>query len=213
MARLVIVDYGSGNLPSVERALQRCVHEAGLSVEITSSDRSEAIESADRIVIPGVGHFADCKRAIDARPGLTEALNAAVGDKARPVLGICVGMQLMATNGLEDGDTPGFGWIPGTVGPLKPSGNLPVPHMGWNELTATGNHPVLAGLPDDAHAYFVHSYAYDAANRSDVIATSDHGGPFAAIIARDTLVGTQFHPEKSQQTGLRVLTNWLNWTP
>jgi glutamine amidotransferase len=212
---IAVIDYGSGNLRSAAKALERAGREAGLEADVRVTDSARAVAAADRIVLPGVGAFGDCWRGLNALDGVVDALNQAVIGAGRPFLGICVGMQLMATRGLEYGETPGLAWIPGEVDALRPRDPaLKIPHMGWNALEPVEpRHPVLAGLSADAHAYFVHSYAFQAAKREHVLATTDYGGPVTAVIGRDNLVGTQFHPEKSQSTGLRLLTNFLTWTP
>tara|TARA_R110002096_G_scaffold93780_6_gene211444 strand:+ start:640 stop:1278 length:639 start_codon:yes stop_codon:yes gene_type:complete len=211
--KTVIIDYGSGNLRSAEKAFERSVHELGLSMDIEVSGDADAVRAADRIVLPGVGAFGDCRRGLDAVPGLTDALEETVGEKARPFLGICVGMQLMAARGLEHGEHKGLGWIPGDVVEMVPSDtSLKIPHMGWNELQITKPHPVLKDLPV-THAYFVHSYHLQPAEDGDVIARTDYGGPVTAAVARDNMVGTQFHPEKSQALGLALIRNFLQWKP
>ena len=213
MTRLVaLIDYGSGNLRSAEKALARAAleHETGHEIRVTDDPR--LVLGAERIVLPGVGAFADCMRGVAAIDGMTEALVEAVIAQARPFLGICVGMQLMARVGREFGDTKGLGWIDGEVVRLAPKDPaLKIPHMGWNELRFLRPHPVSEGIADGAHAYFVHSFEFRAAEH--VLATTDYGGPITAMIARDNLVGTQFHPEKSQAVGLRLLANFLRWTP
>ncbi len=180
----------------------------------------EVVRRADRVVLPGVGAFVDCKRGLDAVPGMVEALDEAVHRRARPFLGICVGMQLLASRGLEHGGSPGLGWIQGEVAAIEPDDpELKIPHMGWNTLDVSSSsppHPLLAAIPtgpDGWHAYFVHSYGFRAAKSSDVVATTDYGGAIAAIVGHDTIVGTQFHPEKSQALGLALLANFLAWSP
>ncbi|MDZ7714485.1 MAG: imidazole glycerol phosphate synthase subunit HisH [Rhodovibrio sp.] len=212
---IAVIDYGSGNLRSAAKALERAGREAGLEADVRVSDRAEEVAAADRIVLPGVGAFGDCWRGLNALDGVVDALRETVIGAGRPFLGICVGMQLMATRGLEYGETPGLDWIPGEVDALKPAdAALKIPHMGWNALEPVEpRHPVLAGLSADAHAYFVHSYAVQPAERAHLLATTDYGGPVTAAVGRDNLVGTQFHPEKSQSTGLRLLANFLTWTP
>lgn len=210
MTHIALIDYGSGNLHSCARALAAA---AGASDRISITRDPGQILAADRIVLPGVGHFADCAGALRAAPGLLEALALAVRDRGRPFLGICVGMQLMADLGLEDGETPGLGWIPGTVGPLQAAPGRPVPHVGWNELVPAGAHPVLDGLGEHPHAYFTHSYAFRPAETKHVTAWCDYGVRFAASLASDNLFGVQFHPEKSQRVGLRLLANFLSWAP
>lgn len=213
---IAIIDYGSGNLRSAAKAFERAVAEAGLAADILVTSDADAVRKADRVVLPGVGAFGDCRRGLDAVPGMVEAMGEAVFSRGRPFLGICVGMQLLADRGLEHGSHPGLGWIPGEVVPLAPADpTLKVPHMGWNELafdTATA-HPLLAGIAPGDHAYFVHSYHFAVAEPADRLATVDYGGPIAALVARGTVAGTQFHPEKSQATGLRLITNFLRWNP
>jgi glutamine amidotransferase len=212
---VTIIDYGSGNLRSAAKAFERALHEAGLSEPVVVTGDAEAVRHADRVVLPGVGAFADCKRGLDAVPGMVEALREAVFDRGRPFLGICVGMQLLADRGREHGSCDGLGWIGGEVIALDPADpTLKVPHMGWNELEFTPDiHPLLHGIAPGAHAYFVHGYHFAVADPAHRLATVDYGGPVAAVIGRDTLVGTQFHPEKSQAVGLRLITNFLRWTP
>jgi len=210
---VVVVDYGAGNLKSAANALMAASKESG--AEIVVSADPEAVRRADRIMLPGVGAFADCKQGLESRPGLIEALNFAVIEKARPFLGICVGMQLMATVGIEYGEHRGLDWIQGKVVRLTPhDASLKIPQIGWNNLQLSQPvHPVLAGLGPDAHAYFVHSYHFVAARESDVLARVDYGGPVVAAIGRDNLIGVQFHPEKSQAVGLRLLADFLKWRP
>ena len=213
MAHLALIDYGSGNLHSAERALRVAAEHAGISVDINVTADPARIESADRIVLPGVGHFADCAKGLFARDGLVEALSAAVRQRGVPFLGICVGMQLLATRGLEDGVTPGLGWIEGDVDRIEPGADLKVPHMGWNGLQIDRAHPVLDNLGADPHVYFTHSYAFEPAHQSDVVAMTDYGSKIVAVVGRNNLVATQFHPEKSQRVGLTILSNFLGWTP
>ncbi|HEY4164156.1 MAG TPA: imidazole glycerol phosphate synthase subunit HisH [Dongiaceae bacterium] len=212
---VVVVDYGAGNLKSAVKALAAAGKTS--SLEIIATADPERVRRADRIVLPGVGAFADCKRGLEAQPGLLEALRDAVIDKARPFLGICVGMQLMATLGIEYGEHPGLDWIKGRVERLTPNDPaLKIPQIGWNDLQVTqgtGMHPIFSGLPAAPHAYFVHSYHFVAARESDVLARIDYGGPVTAAVGRGNLVGVQFHPEKSQTVGLRLLENFLNWRP
>jgi imidazole glycerol-phosphate synthase subunit HisH len=210
MSRTALIDYGSGNLHSCARALAAAA-EAGHTIDVTADPAG--IAAADRIVLPGVGHFADCAGALRAIPGMVEALEDAVLTRHRPFLGICVGMQLMADIGLEDGETRGLGWIHGLVEAFEPAPGLPVPHVGWNEIMLTGVHPVLAGLGPQPHAYFTHSYAFRPEDEAHIAAWCDYGSPFAAALARDNLFGTQFHPEKSQKLGLTLLSNFLKWSP
>lgn len=214
MTRLAIIDYGSGNVRSVQRALEAAANHFELPLTVTLTDDPDRIRQADRIVLPGVGHFADCAAGLAARQGVTEAITESVFRSGRPFLGVCVGMQLMADVGREDAETRGLGWIPGVVERIRPSDPaLPVPHMGWNVLTDIKSHPVLAELGRDPHVYFVHSYAMTPERRDHVAARCDYGGKFVAVVARDNLVGTQFHPEKSQQAGQTILANFLRWKP
>jgi imidazole glycerol-phosphate synthase subunit HisH len=214
---VAIIDYGSGNLHSAAKAFERAAREAGLDETIAVTSSPDAVRQADRVVLPGVGAFADCRRGLDAVPGMVDALTEAVRRDGRPFLGICVGMQLMATRGLEYETSPGLDWIPGDVAPVRPDDpGLKIPHMGWNTLHPQREHPVLDGIetgPDGLHAYFVHSYALQPADAEDVLAVSSYGGPLTAIVARDNLVGTQFHPEKSQALGLKLIANFLRWRP
>ena len=214
---VAIVDYGSGNLHSAAKAFERAAAEAGASDTILVTSDPETVRRAERIVLPGVGAFADCRRGLDAVPGMVEALTQAVRRDGRPFLGICVGMQLMATRGLEHETTPGLDWIGGDVAPIDPADPaLKIPHMGWNTLEARRTHPLLQGLTTGAtglHAYFVHSYALEAADPADVVATTDYGGAVTAVVGRDNMAGTQFHPEKSQTLGLRLIANFLRWRP
>ncbi|ONG53199.1 imidazole glycerol phosphate synthase, glutamine amidotransferase subunit [Pseudoroseomonas deserti] len=215
--KVAVVDPGSGNLASVLRALTRAASDAGVDAEITVETRAEAVAGADRIVMPGQGAFAACRRGLDAMPGMIEAVEDAAIRRAVPFLGICVGMQLMAGRGLEHGVTPGLGWIQGDIAPMDPQDPagkpLPLPQMGWNALDFTPGHPLMAGVAPGDHAYFVHSYALSGGRPGETLATTDYGGPVAAIIGRDNLFGTQFHVEKSQFTGLRMLANFMTWRP
>ncbi|PSC04807.1 imidazole glycerol phosphate synthase subunit HisH [Alsobacter soli] len=214
---VVIIDYGSGNLHSAQKAFERAAREAGLSTPVALTSDPEAVLSAERIVLPGVGAFADCRAGLDAVPGMVEALEEAVRRRGKPFLGICVGMQLMASRGLEYVTTEGLGWIPGDVTLLQPSDpSLKIPHMGWNTLTVKRDHPLLDGVPtgpEGWHAYFVHSYHLAAADPSSVIAETEYGGPVTAMVGRDNMAGTQFHPEKSQKLGLALISNFLRWRP
>ena len=210
--RVAVVDYGSGNLTSAARALARAAEGAGLDVAITVTADADAVAAADRVVLPGQGAFADCAAGLGAVSGMRAAIDYAVG-AGRPFLGICVGMQLMAERGLEHGATPGFGWVAGDVAPMDPPG-LRLPQMGWNALDfEPGAHKLLEGLERGDHAYFVHSYALRGADPAHVLATTDYGGPVTAMIAAGNRAGTQFHVEKSQATGLRILANFLRWSP
>ncbi len=215
--KVAIIDYGSGNLRSAEKAFQRAARESGAGAEVFLTADAEDVRAAGRIVLPGVGAFADCKSGLEALPGMREALEEAVRRRGAPFLGICVGMQLLATRGLEHGETPGFDWISGEVRAIEPADPaLKIPHMGWNTLEPNKAHPVFDGLPlgaDGLHAYFVHSYHFVPAEESDVLARTDYGGPVVAAVARDNLLGFQFHPEKSQKLGLALIANFLRWTP
>ena len=215
MKQLVIIDYGSGNLRSAAKALERAAQESGAAHEVAVTDDPARVRDADRVVLPGVGAFGDCRQGLYALPGMVEALERTVRDRGRPFLGICVGMQLLATRGLEHGEHPGLDWIPGEVAAIAPDDPaLKIPHMGWNELEVRDPaHPVLAGFGPAPHVYFVHSYAFRGAERSCEVATTDYGGRIVAAVARDNMIGTQFHPEKSQAVGLRLLSNFLRWSP
>jgi imidazole glycerol-phosphate synthase subunit HisH len=214
---VAIIDYGSGNLHSAQKAFERAAREGGMSREIKVTSRPEEVLVAEHIVLPGVGAFADCRRGLDGVGGMVAALEEAVLKRGRPFLGICVGAQLLATRGLEHKVVAGLNWIAGDVAAIKPRDPaLKVPHMGWNTLEAGRDHPVLAGIKTGAnglHAYFVHSYQLYAENPTDVVATADYGGLVTAIVARDNIVGTQFHPEKSQTLGLTLIANFLKWRP
>ncbi|RAU23693.1 imidazole glycerol phosphate synthase subunit HisH [Paramagnetospirillum kuznetsovii] len=212
---VAIIDYGSGNLRSCAKAFERVVAERGLNLTIEVTAEAARLAQAERIVLPGVGAFADCKSGLAALPGMIETLERRVLGQGVPFFGICVGMQLLATTGREHGDHAGLGWIKGEVVPLGvESQGLKVPHMGWNQLVADAPaHPLLAGLSPDAHAYFVHSYQFHCADSAQRLAHVDYGGAVTAMVGRDNLVGSQFHPEKSQATGLQVIENFLKWKP
>lgn len=214
--KVAIVDYGSGNLHSAAKAFERAARDSGIAADIRVSADPDFVRKGDRIVLPGVGAFADCRRGLDDVPGMVAALDETVIHGGRPFLGICVGMQLMATRGLEHVTTPGLGWIEGDVVAIKPADpHLKIPHMGWNTLDARP-HKLLDGLvtgPAGLHAYFVHSYQLVARHAADVIATTDYGSPLTAMVGRDNLAGTQFHPEKSQRLGLGLIANFLRWSP
>jgi glutamine amidotransferase len=214
---VAIVDYGSGNLHSAAKAFERAAHEAGLDQRIVVTQDPAVVAQADRVVLPGVGAFADCRRGLDAVPGMVEALDETVRRKGRPFFGICVGMQLLAERGREYEVTEGLGWIAGEVDRITPSdAGLKIPHMGWNTLNVVRPHHLLDGLtfgPQGLHAYFVHSYQLRPAERSDLVAEADYGGAVTAIVGRDNIVGTQFHPEKSQKLGLALIANFLKWKP
>ncbi|VAW10354.1 Imidazole glycerol phosphate synthase amidotransferase subunit [hydrothermal vent metagenome] len=217
MTTVAIVDYGSGNLRSAEKSFQRAAREAGTGHLISVTSDPDAVRRAERVVLPGVGAFADCRTGLEAVPGMSAALAEAATTGAKPFFGICVGMQLMATTGHEHRTTPGFGWIDGAIDRIAPSDpTLKIPHMGWNTLDPVNDHPCFDGIalgPDGAHAYFVHSYGFTVADPANLIATTDHGGAITAAIARENLFGTQFHPEKSQRLGLALIGNFLKWRP
>jgi glutamine amidotransferase len=210
MSNVVLIDYGSGNLPSARKALAVA---AGDPARVIVSDDPAVVARADRIVLPGVGAFAACMAALNERDGLVEAMNEAVRTRGAPFLGICVGMQLLATRGLEFGVTPGLDWIGGDVRLLAPADPASkVPHMGWNNLALT-DHPLLADLGETPEMYFTHSFAFYPDDPHAVAASVDHGGPFAAVVAQGNVAGVQFHPEKSQAKGLKLLANFLEWAP
>jgi glutamine amidotransferase len=212
---VVIVDYGSGNLRSAAKAFERAVSEAGLGIEVKVTGDARNLASATHVVLPGVGAFGDCRRGLDALPGMVEALGRTVIEGGRPFLGICVGMQLMATVGREHGVHRGLDWIPGEVKLIEPADEtLKIPHMGWNELRVEApGHPFFAGLAPESHVYFVHSYGLACADPRHVLATVDYAGPVTAVVGRDNILGTQFHPEKSQAVGLQLISNFLGWRP
>ena len=213
-SRVALIDYGSGNLRSAEKALARVAAEGASGHEIVVTSDADVVAGAERIVLPGVGAFADCMSGLAAVPGMVEALRDAVLKRRVPFLGICVGMQLLADVGREFGDHAGLGWIGGEVVKIAPSdATLKIPHMGWNELKLVQPHPLLAGIAPGAHAYFVHSYHFAAKKPADVLATTDYGETLTAMIGNDNIAGTQFHPEKSQATGLTLLANFLAWKP
>ncbi len=214
MPRVALIDYGSGNLRSAEKALTRAAREGATGHEIAVTADPSVVTKAERIVLPGVGAFADCMAGVTAIPGMRQALDDAVLTRGVPFLGICVGMQLLATVGREFGETPGLGWIDGEVVKLSPADPaLKIPHMGWNELTILRPHPLFAGIASGAHAYFVHSYEFRTEDSEAVLATTDYGGPVTAAVGRANIAGTQFHPEKSQAVGQRFLQNFLSWRP
>ena len=214
---VAIIDYGSGNLHSAAKAFERAAREGGSELAIKVTARPEDVADADRIVLPGVGAFADCKRGLEEVPGMIDALEEAVQERGKPFLGICVGLQLMAERGLEHGVTPGLGWIKGEVRAIAPSDpDLKVPHMGWNTLRLVRANPLLEGVPTGEgglHAYFVHSYHLVPEEKADLVASTDYGGPITAFVAKDNMAGTQFHPEKSQKLGLVLIANFLRWKP
>ncbi|RWL82070.1 MAG: imidazole glycerol phosphate synthase subunit HisH [Mesorhizobium sp.] len=215
--RVTIIDYGSGNLRSATKAFERAAREGGIAATIELTADAGRVRSADRIVLPGVGAYADCAAGLHAVPGMWEAVEEAALRKGRPFLGICVGMQLMSQRGLEKTITKGLGWIAGDVKEIKPSDPaLKIPQIGWNTIELTREHPLFSGIetgPKGLHAYFVHSYHLEAKNPGEVLAVADYGGPVTAAVARDNLAGTQFHPEKSQALGLALITNFLKWRP
>lgn len=214
---VAIVDYGSGNLHSAAKAVERAARDSGYAGAVVVTRDPETVRQAERVVLPGVGAFADCRRGLDAVGGMVDALEETVRRKGRPFLGICVGLQLMAERGLEYEVTPGLGWIKGEVDKIAPGDPaLKIPHMGWNTLDVRKTHPLLDGIatgPQGLHAYFVHSYHLKPGERSDLVAEADYGGPVTAIVARDNYAGTQFHPEKSQRLGLALIANFLKWKP
>jgi imidazole glycerol-phosphate synthase subunit HisH len=214
---IAIIDYGSGNLRSAAKAFEFAVRELGRDDPVILTQDPDQVARADRIVLPGVGAFQDCKQGFFAISGMVEALEATVIAKARPFLGICVGMQLMATRGLEHGIEPGLDWVAGDVAMIEPDDpDLKIPHMGWNTLDVENDHPVLSGIEtgqEGLHAYFVHSYALQPEVPGQLIATTDYGGRVTAIVARDNMIGTQFHPEKSQRLGLKLIANFVEWLP
>lgn len=217
MQRTVIIDYGSGNLHSAAKAFERAAREGGTNCEIRVTSDPRGVETADRIVLPGVGAYADCKRGLEAVPGMRETLEDVVRRKARPFLGICVGMQLLSERGREFEVTDGLGWIKGEVKAIEPSDPaLKIPHMGWNTLDVVTPHALLSGIPTGTtglHAYFVHSFHLAASERRVVVAETNYGGAVTAIVADGNIAGTQFHPEKSQTLGLKLLANFLSWSP
>lgn len=211
--RAALIDYGSGNIASAAKALSRAAAGSSSHEIIVTAD-PDMVRKCERIVLPGVGAFADCMRGLGAVPGMVEALNESVIQGGKPILGICVGMQLMATAGREFGVHKGLNWIGGEVVPLSPADPaLKIPHMGWNEIDLAQNHPLFADLDESANAYFVHSFEMKPVTPAHLLATTDYGGAVTAAIGRDNIVGTQFHPEKSQAVGLKILANFLNWTP
>ena len=211
--KVAVIDYGSGNLASAARALAVAAERDGIAAQVEITDDPDAVARADRIVLPGQGAFADCARGLAAIPGLKQAIATAT-DAGAPFLGICVGMQLMAERGLEHEATPGFGWIAGEITAMTPPAELRLPQMGWNDLAfEPGAHCLLAGLQPGDHAYFVHGYALAGGDPRHVLATTDYGGPVVAMVAAGNRAGTQFHVEKSQEVGLRILANFLRWTP
>lgn len=215
--RVAIIDYGSGNLRSATKAFERAAREGGIAATIELTADAERVRSADRVVLPGVGAYADCAAGLHAVPGMWEAVEEVALRKGRPFLGICVGMQLMSQRGLEKTITKGLRWIAGDVKEIKPSDPaLKIPQIGWNTIELTREHPLFSGIetgPRGLHAYFVHSYHLEAKNPDEVLAVADYGGPVTAAVARDNLAGTQFHPEKSQALGLALITNFLKWRP
>jgi len=213
MQTVALIDYGSGNLRSAEKALREAARRRGIAADIVVTAEPALVAAADRVVLPGVGAFASCRAGLDAS-GVYEAMNAAVHGKGAPFLGICVGHQLLATRGLEFGVTPGLDWISGEVRKLAPSDpSLTIPHMGWNAIQLTRDHPLFQGVENGAHMYYANSFALTPTDPADVLATTDHGGPFTAAVVKDNVAGVQFHPEKSQAAGLSLLANFLEWRP
>jgi glutamine amidotransferase len=214
---VAIVDYGSGNLHSAAKSVERAARESGYAEPVVVTSDPDVVAKADRVILPGVGAYADCRRGLDAVSGMVDALTESVMTKARPFLGICVGLQLMAERGLENGTTSGLGWIKGDVRKIEPTdASLKIPHMGWNTLDGVRPHALLDGIrlgADGLHAYFVHSYHLAVADRAELVAQADYGGPVTAIVGRDNYAGTQFHPEKSQKLGLALIANFLKWKP
>jgi imidazole glycerol-phosphate synthase subunit HisH len=214
---IVIIDYGSGNLHSAAKAFERAAREHGSKLDVRVTSEPEEVAKADRIVLPGVGAFADCKQGLARVPGMIEALEEAVRSRGKPFLGICVGLQLMASRGLEHGVTPGLSWVEGEVRAITPDNPaLKIPHMGWNTLRMMRSHALLEGIPtgeEGQHAYFVHSYHFVPVDEAALVASTDYGGPISAFIAKDNMAGTQFHPEKSQKLGLALIANFLKWKP
>ncbi len=214
---LAIIDYGSGNLHSAAKAFERAARDSGQNAKVSVTSDPDDLRTAERIVLPGVGAFKDCRDGLKAVPGMWETLEEQVMVRAKPFLGICVGMQLMASRGLEHDVTEGFGWIPGDVKPISPRDpSFKIPHMGWNTLEACRPHALLDGIAlgeNGLHAYFVHSYHLDAGDAAHVVVTTEHGATVTAIVGRDNIAGTQFHPEKSQALGLGLLANFLTWRP
>jgi imidazole glycerol-phosphate synthase subunit HisH len=214
---VAIIDYGSGNLHSAAKAFERAAREQGSPLAVKVTSRPEEVLSAERVVLPGVGAFADCRNGLVAIPGMIDALEESVRAKGKPFLGICVGLQLMAERGREHGLTPGLGWIEGEVRAIAPSDpSLKIPHMGWNTLDIARRHALLDGIPageGGLNAYFVHSYHLVPGDRETLVATTDYGGPITAFVAKDNMAGSQFHPEKSQKLGLALIANFLKWKP
>ncbi|MDH5747939.1 MAG: imidazole glycerol phosphate synthase subunit HisH [Rhodospirillales bacterium] len=212
---VAIIDYESGNLHSAAKAFERVISDNKLNLKVVVTGDAKAVAAASYIVLPGVGAFGDCRRGLADLDGMIESLNETVIGRGRPFLGICVGMQLMAAQGLEHGTHQGLGWIAGEVDAIAPKDpGLKIPHMGWNDLqVTTADHPVLAGLGGGVDFYFVHSYEMRCDNPSDTLARVDYGGPVTAVVGRDNLIGTQFHPEKSQRAGQRFIANFLRWKP
>ena len=214
MSQTVIIDYESGNLRSAAKAFERVAKEEGLDTTVVVTSDVDQVMKADHIVLPGVGAYGDCMAGLSRLDGMIDALNECVHRNGRPFLGVCVGMQLMADRGLEHGETSGLGWISGDIVALEPADQtLKVPHMGWNELNLKTAHAVFDGICDGDHTYFVHSFHYKATNPDHILADVDYGGPVVSAVGRDNLVGTQFHPEKSQATGLKLIANFLKWKP
>lgn len=214
MLKAAVIDYGSGNLRSVAKAFERAAFDAGIGCKVNITSQAGDLKAATHVVLPGVGAFADCKKGLQSLPGMLEALEQAVISQAKPFLGVCVGMQLMARTGFEHGKCQGLGWIDAEVRPIETSDStLKIPHMGWNELIISSKHPLFDGIVPGAHVYFVHSYAVFLKDKSDCLAEANYGCVINAAIGRGNMIGVQFHPEKSQQTGLNMIANFLRWRP
>ncbi len=215
--KVAIIDYNSGNLRSVSKSFERSAHDLAIDCQVEVTNDPESVENADRIVLPGVGAFADCRRGLIAIDGMMDAVNSAVIAQSKPFMGICVGMQLMATLGREHGDTEGFGWIAGEVIAIEPQDkSLKIPHMGWNTIDLNHKHAIFKGIKTGKsgfHAYFVHSYQFVPEKDIETVATFDYSGKFVAVVGRDNMIGFQFHPEKSQLFGLKLISNFLEWKP
>ncbi|MGB0261943.1 MAG: imidazole glycerol phosphate synthase subunit HisH [Henriciella sp.] len=213
MSEIALIDYGSGNLHSAARALRVAAAASGSEAGVSITSDPDHVYAAERIVLPGVGHFADCAAGLRRLDGMVAALTEAVMQRGKPFFGICVGQQLLASEGLEDSVTEGLNWVPGTVDRIEPGPGYRIPHMGWNGLQLCQDHAVMQGLGNDPHVYFTHSYAFKEIAARDIAARVDYGQSIIAAIARDNIFATQFHPEKSQKIGLKILSNFINWRP
>ncbi len=211
--KIAIIDYGAGNLHSVSNAVLRCLSDLGISGEVVLASQPEELDAADHIILPGVGAYSECTANLRAQKGMIEALEENILRAGKPFLGICVGMQLLATRGHEHGIHQGLDWISGDVIALDPQKNIKIPHMGWNDLEIEKTHPILSGIRAGTDMYFVHSYCFDLKDKSCLLASTDYGGKVAAVVGKDNIIGTQFHPEKSQKYGLKLLQNFLQWRP